>query len=59
MMKKLEYENLVGLSLYEAWHAAAQIGWRMDLLGLTGFRAFVAQMPATAKDAIPQLLNDL
>ena len=48
-----------GLSLYEAWHAAAQIGWRMDLLGLTGFRAFVAQMPATAKDAIPQLLNDL
>ena len=48
-----------GLSLYEAWHAAAQIGWRMDLLGLTGFRAFVAKMPATAKEAIPQLLNAL
>ena len=48
-----------GLSLYEAWHAAAQIGWRMDLLGLTGFRAFVAQMPATAKEAIPQLLDAL
>ncbi len=48
-----------GLSLYEAWHAASQIGWRMDLLGLTGFRAFVAQMPATAKEAIPQLLEEL
>ena len=48
-----------GLSLYEAWHAAAQIGWRMDLLGLKGFRAFVAQMPVTAKHAIPQLLEAL
>ena len=48
-----------GLSLYEAWHAAAQIGWRMDLLGLTGFRAFVGQMPANAKDAIPLLLKAL
>ncbi|MEI8018080.1 MAG: DUF2309 domain-containing protein [Schlesneria sp.] len=48
-----------GLSLYEAWHAAAQIGWRMDLLGLTGFRAFVGQMPAKAKDAIPLMLEAL
>ena len=48
-----------GRPLYEAWHAAAQIGWRMDLLGLTGFRSFVAKMPASAKDAIPQLLAAL
>ena len=48
-----------GLPLYEAWHAAAQIGWRMDLLGLKGFRAFVAQMPVAANDAIPLLLEAL
>jgi uncharacterized protein len=48
-----------GLSLYQAWHAAAQIGWRMDLLGLKGFRSFVAKMPKAAKDAIPQLLEAL
>ncbi len=48
-----------GLSLYEAWHSAAQIGWRMDLLGLTGFRAFVAQLPETANEAIRQMLQAL
>ena len=47
------------LPLYEAWHAAAQIGWRMDMLGLKDFREFVAGLPVSAREAIPQLLASI
>ena len=48
-----------GLSLYEAWRAAAQIGRRMDLLGLKGFRDFVARIPSSPLDAIAKFLTSL
>ena len=47
-----------GLSLYEAWRAAAQIGRRMDLLGLKGFRDFVARIPSSpAVSAVRAVLD--
>ena len=47
------------LPLYEAWREAAQVGWRMDQLGLTGFRQLAAQLPAKPTDAIVDSLNEL
>ena len=46
-------------TLYAAWREAAQLSWRMDLLGLPGFRALVANLPANPQQAVKQLLNML
>ena len=48
-----------GLSLYEAWREATQRSSRMDMLGISGFRSLVAQLPETAADAIAVLLGTL
>lgn len=46
-------------SLYTAWREAAQLGRRMDLLGLRGFRDFVANLPASPQQAVKELLVKL
>lgn len=46
-------------SLYAAWREAASIDANLDLLGLKGFRAFVAELPATADIALPKVLNKM
>lgn len=46
-------------ALYTAWREAAQLSRRMDLLGLPGFRALVANLPANPQQAVKQLLIDL
>lgn len=46
-------------TLYSAWREAAQLSWRMDLLGLHGFREFVAGLPANPQQAIEELLVSL
>lgn len=43
-------------TLYTGWREAAQLSRRMDLLGLTGFRAFVANLPANPQQAVKELL---
>ena len=43
-------------TLYTAWREAAQLSRRMDLLGLPGFRAFVATLPTNPRQAVKQLL---
>lgn len=48
-----------GEPLYAAWHEAAQIGYRMDWLGLKGFRKFVAQLPHEPEAALSELLAQL
>ncbi len=45
--------------LYEAWLQTAKIGRRIDLLGLTGFRKFVADLPPTATETIITLVAAL
>ena len=45
--------------LYSAWKEAASIDANLDLLGLPGFRRFVASLPASAEAALPVLLNQL
>ncbi len=47
------------LPLYEAWRQAAQLSYRMDTLGIKGFRSLVARLPATPLDAIAWLLREL
>lgn len=47
------------LPLYQAWHEAARLSRRMDLLGITGFHRLVAQLPQTPAAAIRQLLDAL
>jgi uncharacterized protein len=42
--------------LYTGWREAAQLGRRMDLLGLPGFRAFVARLPPNPEHAVKELL---
>jgi uncharacterized protein YbcC (UPF0753/DUF2309 family) len=46
-------------SLYAAWKEAASIDANLDLLGLKGFRTFVASLPPAAESALPTLLNQL
>lgn len=43
-------------TLYTGWREAAQHSRRMDLLGLSGFRAFVANLPANPQQAVKELL---
>jgi uncharacterized protein YbcC (UPF0753/DUF2309 family) len=47
------------LSLYEAFQQAAQRSYRMDWLGIRGFRTFVAQLPPRADEALERLLEEL
>jgi len=47
------------LPLYEAWREAFRISRRMDLLGLKGFRKFVAGLPAEPDQAVSALLGRL
>ncbi len=47
------------VTLYTAWREAAQLSRRMDLLGLKGFRAFVARLPAHPQQAVQELLRML
>ena len=46
-------------TLYTAWRDAAQLSRRMDLLGLKGFQAFVASLPADPQQAVQELLDQL
>jgi len=46
-------------TLYTAWREAAQLSRRMDLLGLKGFRAFVASLPTNPQRAVQELLRML
>ena len=46
-------------TLYTAWHEAAQLSRRMDMLGLKGFREFVASLPADPHQAVQELLAAL
>lgn len=43
-------------SLYAAWREAARLSQRMDLLGLAGFRSFVANLPPEPVQAVKKLL---
>lgn len=46
-------------TLYAAWREVAQVSRRMDLLGLKGFRAFVASLPTSPQAAVQELLRML
>jgi len=46
-------------TLYTAWREAAQFSRRMDLLGLKGFRAFVATLPTNPQQTVQELLRML
>ncbi|CAL1125598.1 unnamed protein product [Cladocopium goreaui] len=48
-----------GLSLYSAWHEAAQLDRRVEKLGLNGFRETVSQLPSDPLAAIEHLLKKL
>lgn len=48
-----------GESLYTAWQEAAKLSYRMDLLGLVGFRKFVVNLPTNPHDALLEMLNEL
>ena len=48
-----------GESLYTAWREGAKFSHRLDLLGLTGFRRFVAGLSADPFNAISDLLMEL
>lgn len=47
------------LPLYTAWRRSASMNPRMDMLGLKGYRALVASLPPSPRDAIVRLLNKL
>jgi uncharacterized protein YbcC (UPF0753/DUF2309 family) len=47
------------LPLYEAWRESARISRRMELLGIKGFRDFVAGLPAEPEHAVASLLAQL
>ena len=47
------------LPLWEAWRESARTSRRMDMLGITGFRRFVADLPVDAEQAIAVLLEQL
>ena len=46
-------------NLFTAWKEAASIDANLDLLGLKGFRSFVASLPASADIALPRMLSKL
>ncbi len=46
-------------TLYTAWREAAQLSRRMDMLGLKGFREFVATLPADPRQAVEKMLAAL
>ncbi|MEM6365572.1 MAG: DUF2309 domain-containing protein [Planctomycetota bacterium] len=45
------------LPLYQAWQGAAQHDRNVEILGLSGFRKFVASLPTTPTAAIEHLLS--
>lgn len=47
------------LPLYEAWRETSRVSRRMDLLGIRGFRSFVAALPPVAEEAVASLLVQL
>jgi len=46
-------------SLYTSWREASRLSRRMEMLGLTGFRAFVAGLPSDPRRAVDELLAQL
>lgn len=48
-----------GLPLYQAWRSVAQVDRRIEILGLTGFRRFVSQLPHAPESALAVLLERL
>jgi uncharacterized protein len=46
-------------TLYTAWREVAQLSRRMDMLGLKGFRSFVANLPTNPQHAVQELLHML
>ena len=47
------------LPLYEAWRESTRLSRRMEMLGIPGFRAFVADLPAEPETAVAMLLEQL
>ena len=47
------------LPLYEAWRESARLSHRMEMLGLPGFREFVASLPAEPEAAVAVMLERL
>ncbi len=47
------------LPLYQAWRESVHIGWRMDMLGIRGFRRLVDALPESPPHAIAFLLREL
>jgi len=47
------------LPLYQAWLESVHIGWRMDMLGVRGFRRLVDALPESQPQAIAILLREL
>lgn len=48
-----------GLPLFQAWRSSASQDLNLEILGLTGFREFVAGLPHTAPETITVLLDQL
>ncbi|MFO0866762.1 MAG: putative inorganic carbon transporter subunit DabA, partial [Gemmataceae bacterium] len=48
-----------GMPFYTAWREAASLSWRMDQLGIPGFRKLVRELPKTPTEAIRQMLQEL
>lgn len=48
-----------GLPVFQAWRSAATVDRNPEVLGLTGFRSFVAELPHTPEAAIVELLSRL
>lgn len=46
-------------SLYAAWRSATRLSWRMEKLGIPGFRHFISHLPETPRRAIAHLLGVL
>ena len=47
------------LPLYEAWRELSRSSRRMEMLGIRGFRRFVAELPSKPADAVEHLLARL
>lgn len=48
-----------GLPLYQAWRSAAEQDRNIEVLGVTGFRRFVSELPHTPEAALLTLLSKL
>ncbi len=48
-----------GVPMYQAWREAALLSWRMDSLGIKGFREVVRDLPDTPYEAIGWMLQKL